>query len=167
MLKQYWYGWSKYGSPERETIMKCKTYQDLVYAMTERCKSMETQSFYEPSSYYGSFKEAHYHSDADHAGLRLASNHSGIANRFFSDFDTHYDHYFHYPSLPTEKHDQAKVIVDALNKLKGEAWAYALATTKYPDYDAHPLRNAILAEVKMEPELYDDLIEIMRKVHQR
>ena len=62
--------------------------------------------------------------------------------------------------------DNAKVIVDALNRLKGEAWAYALCITAYPDYDNHPLRASILAEVQISPKIYDDLIMAMRKVHQ-
>jgi len=94
------------------------------------------------------------------------STHSGLANKYFSDFHTNYDHYFHYPNLPSDRYDQAKVIVDALNRLKGEAWAYALAVIQFPGYNAHPLRALILAEVKMAPEIYDDLIATMRKVHQ-
>jgi hypothetical protein len=165
-LKHYWYGWSKYGSSEQDAIMKCTQYSEFVELMRARCRSDKERQFYEPSTYYGSYKPAHYHNDPEYAGLRLASTHGGLANNYFSDFGTHYDHYFHYPSLPDEKKPKAKVIVDALNRLKGEAWAYALATTKYPDYDAHPLRNAILTEVKMEPETYDELIATMRQVHQ-
>ena len=166
-LKHYWYGWSKYGSSEQAAIMQCKQYSEFVELMRARCRADKSQDFYEPSTYYGSYKEAHYHNDAEYAGLRLASTHSGLANNYFSDFGTNYDHYFHYPNLPEDKRSTAKVIVDALNKLKGEAWAYALCLSNYPDYAAHPLRNTILAEVKLSPELYDDLIATMRQVYQR
>jgi hypothetical protein len=65
--------------------------------------------------------------------------------------------------------ETASLIVTALNKLKNGSWAYALCVKNMPNYDDHPLRSVILAEmasVGCDAAKYDETVALMREIQQ-
>ncbi len=151
--------------------MSCTCHSNMVSIMKQRCAALLKRvgglPFYEPSTYYGAYKEGHYHSNVEYAGLRMASNISAVGSKYWSDFSQTWNHYFPCHMLPEENRAHAKHIVETLNTLKGEAWAYALCTVGLPDYGKHPLRQTILSALNMDAITYDATINMMRPFTQR
>jgi hypothetical protein len=79
-----WRGWNdcKYRTRDQNMIYitssKAKCYNDLLHEMMEvkqkELTAVGGKPFYEPSTFYGSFQEAHYHNNVEWAAGRLASD---------------------------------------------------------------------------------------------
>jgi hypothetical protein len=181
ILQDFYYAWTQgyVTLSEIDDIRKCTSYYGLCMIMRARAKSMLDSSggtpFYEPSTYYrGEYIAAAYHHDDYHLmGDRMASRLSSIGSDYWSDFDDRYgSHQFTSTkmSLLLEAYrETASLIVTALNKLKNGSWAYALCVKNMPNYDDHPLRSVILAEmasVGCDAAMYDETVALMREIQQ-
>ena len=174
-LQNYFYAWTQgyVTQSDIDDIRKCTRYYDLCMIMRARAKSMLDSSggtpFYESSTYYGSYKAAHYHADYNLMGDRMASRLCSIGSEYWSAFDDQcYPHQYtptHMDFLPEANRETASLIVRALNKLKNGAWAYALCVKNMPNYNDHPLRAVILAEMESvgcDAAKYDETAALMR-----
>ena len=89
---KHWRGWYdiRYLLPDADrkfiTGSKARCYNDLLQeaiAVKKReLAAVGGEPFYEPSTYYGSFKEAHRHANAEWAGGRYSSEHFSTFSRY-------------------------------------------------------------------------------------
>jgi hypothetical protein len=160
-------------------VRQVRSHAELVQLMATRTKQILTESggkpFYEPSTFYYTFKEAHYHDDYVWAARRLADPISINLGDYWGDFERSlYGNYHQFTPtamsfLPEDARETAALIVTALNKLKNLTWAYALCVKNMPNYDDHPLRAKILAEmasVGVDAAKYDETAALMRDIVQ-
>ena len=81
LFTEYWRGCrASLTNSDREILMssKARSYDELYREILIRKKKELAEigglPFYEPSTYYGAYREAHYHADAEWASRRHASN---------------------------------------------------------------------------------------------
>jgi len=115
------------------------------------------------------------HDNCEWAAMRRADPITINLGDYWSDFERSLYGNFHEFSppkmsfLPEEARETAALIVTALNKLKNLAWAYALCVKNMPNYNDHPLRATILAEmatVGVDAAKYDETAALMRDIVQ-
>lgn len=157
-MRSYWYGWKFRSLEQKDAIFDTWSFADLTYKMRDKARYINARSIYEGKRV-----------DCDWHGSNMASNLMSTAAPYWSDFQDLWPHHFmkyHYTKLPEEHHEMGKKIVEALNTMKGGAWAYALCLVGFPDYEKHPLREKILKHLGCEAEAYDATANLMREIIQ-
>jgi len=130
-LKTHWRGFYdtpySYTSADLDFIRASKavSYNDLLNeAITLKKAELDTkggQPFYEPSTYYGSFKDAHYHSDYKWVASRYASNLYFTYYRMQRELDQMQR------NPPTELPDHVRYLWDLINEnSQKEPWMWPL-----------------------------------------
>jgi hypothetical protein len=96
--------------------------------------------FLEPSTFYGSFKDAHYHSDYTHAGSRLASS----LHCYFFDYLNVKQPTLRFLRDSTKYSD----MIDAANRAGGNAWLFLLTVSEatIPYYRMHDVAYDAMLE---------------------
>ena len=146
-MKQYWHRYAEMranAGVHADAVAKSSSYHELNMAMR---------------------RWAHAHGESSWQADTLTTSLYVHAIDYWGDFEDMFPHHFPYAKLPEEKKKMAYAIVTGLNKVKG-AWAYALCLKDMPDYEAHPLRQKILATVALTPQEYDETVGLMRDIIQ-
>ena len=135
-LKQNWIGWQKQYMPhhERQAIMRSNSYRDLNALLQEHARTQVKAGtrFHMPSTYWGSYKPAHDHTDYMLEGQMRAS---AIHTTYFA-----FERAFTKGPRPTDKVTDPTLVkvVTILNTLS-DAWAFTLALS--PDTIRSPTQN--------------------------
>ena len=165
VFQGYYYLWkTEYIHPEdMRLVCKVTCYDELIRELITRYR--EGEKHCSPS----------LRGDYEGAALRMASYIKSSHGDYWSDFYFHEKYGIHDFSpikmnfLPEANRKTASLIVTALNKLKNLAWVYALCLRDMPNYDEHPLRAVILAEMEsvgVDATSYDDTVALMRDIQQ-
>ena len=143
MLVDRWFQQKGLSASQRALIETpgAKCYNDL-YNACVALKKKELDDggtenpFYEPSTFYGSFREAHYHDNYTHAGSRLASSLSCYFHEYID---------IRIPTLRTlrdpSKYPEYADMIKAANLAGGNAWLFILTVTHtaIPYYSMHDI----------------------------
>lgn len=127
-------------------------------------KSGTKDPFLEPSTFYRTFRDAHYHSDYTHAGSRLASN---LHSYFFDYLNV---------KQPTLRflRDSSKYadMIDAANRAGGNAWLFLLTVSEatIPYYRMHDVAYDAMLEKYSKTEVdflrqYADFQDLVQKTY--
>jgi hypothetical protein len=165
VFQDYYYLWkTEYIHPEdMRLVRKVTCYDELVRELIPRYRELAKHN--SPS----------LRIDYERAALSKASNITCSHGDYWSDFYFHEKAGIHDFSptkmnfLPEANRKTASLIVTALNKLKNLAWVYALCVKDMPNYDEHPLRAVILAEMEsvgVDATSYDETVTLMRDIQQ-
>jgi len=172
MLVEHWFRHKGLSQDQQNLIQTpgAKYYNDLYNACVKAKKKeyddgTTKNPFYEPSTFYGSFKEAHYHNNYTHAGSRLASSLSCYFHEYLN------------AKRPTlrflrepSKYPEYSEMIKAVNLAGGNAWLFIITVSEatIPYYSMHDTAyHAILAKYpKTEDEFLKNYIEFRELVNQ-
>jgi len=171
IFNEGWRGWydTRYSAPGliRDMIIESKAlcYNDLLHeAIAVKKKELSMLGgtpFYEPSTFYGSYKEAYYHDNAEGAGSRLASE-------IFSKFRRYRGHRALGPrELPEERSDYELKIwrISHPNPLSEAECALWRATNEVAEIEpwAWPIMIGLL-ENYYTPEIVKSFLPVVEAV---
>ena len=171
MLIDQWFTMKGLSHDQRILIQTpgAKYYNDLYNACVKAKKKeyddgTTKNPFYEPSTFYGSFKEAHYHNNYTHAGSRLASSLSCYFHEYLNAKRPTL-RFLRQPSTYPEYSEMIK----AVNLAGGNAWLFIITVSEatIPYYSMHdPAYHAILAKYpKTEDEFLKNYKEFRELVN--